>query len=218
MKIGIIGAGHIGGTLTRRLAALGHEVSVANSRGPESLASLAAEAGAHAVTVTDVVKGKDVVVVAIPLKSVSELPAGLFRSADARTVVVDTGNYYPQRDGRIDPIESGKASSRWVAQQLGRPVVKAFNTIHAKHLMERGRPAGDPERMAVSIAGDDAAAKRAVLQLIEELGFDGVDAGSLDESWRQQPGTPVYGAALGADATRRALAEARNDRQPVGRS
>jgi len=218
MKIGIIGAGHIGGTLTRRLAALGHEVSVANSRGPESLASLAAEAGARATAVADVVKGKDVVVVAVPLRSVLELPKGLFRSADARTVVVDTSNYYPQRDGRIDPIESGKAESRWVAEQLGRPVVKAFNTIHAKHLMERGRPAGDPARMAVSIAGDDDAAKRVVLQLIEELGFDGVDGGSLDESWRQQPGTPVYGAALGAEATRRALAEARNERQAAGRS
>ena len=218
MKIGIIGAGHIGGTLTRRLAALGHEVSVANSRGAESLASLAAEAGAHATAVADVVKGKDVVVVAIPLRSVPELPKGLFRSADARTVVVDTSNYYPQRDGRIDPIESGKAESRWVAEQLGRPVVKAFNTIHAKHLLERGRPVGDPARIAVSIAGDDDAAKRVVLQLIEELGFDGVDAGSLDESWRQQPGTPVYGAALGAEATRRALAEARNERQAAGRS
>ena len=218
MKIGIIGAGHIGGTLTRRLAALGHDVSVANSRGPGSLAGLAAEAGAHATTVADVVKGKDVVIVTIPLKSVPELPKDLFRSADARTVVIDTGNYYPQRDGRIDAIESGTAESRWVAEQLGRPVVKAFNTIHAKHLMERGRPAGDPARMAVSIVGDDDAAKRVVLQLIEELGFVGVDAGRLDESWRQQPGTPVYGAALGAEATRRALAEARNERQAAGRS
>ena len=218
MTIGIIGAGHIGGTLTRRLAALGHEVSVANSRGPESLAGLAAEAGAHAATVADVVKGKDVVIVTIPLKSVAELPKGLFHSADARTVVIETGNYYPQRDGRIDAIESGKAESRWVAEQLGRPVVKAFNTIHAKHLMERGRPTGDPARIAVSIAGEDDAAKRVVLQLIEELGFDGVDAGSLDESWRQQPGTPVYGAALGAEATRRALTEARNERQAAGRS
>jgi 8-hydroxy-5-deazaflavin:NADPH oxidoreductase len=209
MKIGIIGAGHIGGTLTRRLAAAGHEVSVANSRGPESLASLAAESGARAATVGEVVKGKDVVIVTIPLKASAELPKGLFGAADARTVVVDTGNYYPQRDGHIGAIENGAASSRWVADQLGRPVVKAFNTIHAKHLAERGRPKGDPARMAVSIAGDDDAAKAVVLELIEDLGFDGVDAGSLDESWRQEPGTPVYGAALGADATRRAIAEAR---------
>jgi len=211
MKIGIIGAGHIGGTLVRRLAAAGHDVSVANSRGPESLASLAAETGARATTVQDVVKGKDVVVVTIPLKASAELPKGLFQSADPRTVVVDTGNYYPQRDGRIEAIESGMASSRWVADQLGRPVVKAFNTIHAKHLAERGLPKGDSTRMAVSIAGDDDAAKAVVFQLIEDLGFDGVDAGSLDESWRQEPGTPVYGAALGAEATRWAITEARRE-------
>ena len=208
MKIGIIGAGHIGGTLTRRLAASGHEVSVANSRGPESLAALAAEAGARAASVADVVKGKDVVIVTIPLRAAAELPQGLFHSADARTTVVDTGNYYPQRDGRIDAIENGMTSSRWVAEQLGRRVVKAFNTIHARHLAERGRPKGDNARMAVSIAGDDDAAKAVVFQLIEDLGFDGVDAGSLDESWRQEPGTPVYGTALDADATRRALADA----------
>ena len=160
MKIGIIGAGHIGGTLTRRLAAAGHEVSVANSRGPESLAALAAESGARAGTVGEVVQGKDVVIVTIPLKASAELPKGLFAAADPRTVVVDTGNYYPQRDGHIGAIENGTASSRWVADQLGRPVVKAFNTTHAKHLAERGRPKGDPARMAVSIAGDDDAAKR----------------------------------------------------------
>ena len=211
MKIGIIGAGHIGGTLVRRLAAAGHDVTVANSRGPESLTTLASESGARAATVQDVVKGKDVVIVTIPLKASAELPKGLFQSADPRTVVVDTGNYYPQRDGHIDAIEKGTPSSRWVADQLGRPVVKAFNTIHAKHLAERGRPAGDRQRMAVSIAGDDDAAKAVVLQLIEELGFDGVDAGSLDESWRQEPGTPVYGAALGAEATRQAIAEARRE-------
>jgi 8-hydroxy-5-deazaflavin:NADPH oxidoreductase len=209
MKIGIIGAGHIGGTLTRRLAQAGHEVSVANSRGPESLAALAKESGAKAVTVEEAARDKDVVIVTIPLKASAELPKGLFSAEGARPVVVDTGNYYPQRDGRIDAIEKGKASSRWVAEQIGRPVVKAFNTIHARHLAERGLPKGDPNRMAVTIAGDDAAAKAVVLQLIEDLGFDGVDAGSLDESWRQEPGTPVYGAALGAEASRKAIAEAK---------
>ena len=209
MKIGIIGAGHIGGTLTRRLAAAGHEVSVANSRGPETLTTLAAESGARAETVDDVVKGKDVVIIAVPLKNSPDLREPLARAADERTVVVETNNYYPQRDGRIAEIDAGKPSSRWVEEQIGHPVVKAFNTIHAKHLMERGRPAGDPARMAVSIAGDNDAAKAVVLRLIEDLGFDGVDAGGLDESWRQEPGTPVYGAALGADDTRRALVEAR---------
>jgi len=213
MNIGIIGAGHIGGTLTRRLSALGHNVSVANSRGPETLAGLAAETGASAVTVTEAARGNDVVIVAIPEKSVPELPKDLFRPTDARTVVVDTGNYYPRRDGRIDAIEAGMPESQWVAQQLGRPVVKAFNTIYAQHLMERGRPFGRPGRIALPVAGDDDAAKELVMALIDEMGFDAVDAGSLAESWRQQPGTPVYGADLDAGGVRRALSEASNERR-----
>jgi 8-hydroxy-5-deazaflavin:NADPH oxidoreductase len=207
MKIGIIGAGHIGGVLTRRLTQLGHDVTVANSRGPESLERLAAETGAHAATVTEAATDKEVVIVTIPEKSVPELPKGLFDNS--RAVVVDTGNYYPQRDGRIGPIESGTTESRWVAQQLGRPVVKAFNTILAKHLLENGRPAGDRERIALPVAGDDPNAKAVVSRLVDELGFDAVDAGGLDDSWRQQPGTPVYGTDLTADKARRALSEAK---------
>ena len=212
MRIGIIGAGHIGGTLVRRLTALGHEVSVANSRGPETLADLAAETGARAVTVRDAARGKDVVVVTIPMRNVPALPTGLFETADDGTVVVDTGNYYPKRDGRIDAIESGTTESRWVAQQLGRPVVKAFNNIYARHLLERGRPAGEAGRIALPVAGDDARAKSVVIRLLDEMGFDGVDAGSLDESWRQQPGSPVYGTDLDAAGVRRALAAARPER------
>ena len=213
MKIGIIGAGHIGGTLARRFAKLGHEVSVANSRGPETLAKLAKESGAKAVTVTEAVRDKDVVIVTIPQKNVPRLPNGLFDGAPASMVVVDTGNYYPQqRDGRIDAIESGTTESRWVSQQLGRPVVKAFNNIYAQHLMERGRVAGAPGRIALPVAGDDKRAKEVVIRLLDELGFDGVDAGGLDDSWRQQPGTPVYGTDLDADGVRRALAAAKPDR------
>jgi 8-hydroxy-5-deazaflavin:NADPH oxidoreductase len=212
MKIGIIGAGHIGGTLTRRLGELGHDVSVANSRGPETLAGLAAETGARAVTVSDAVRDKDLVIVTIPEKSVPELPADLFAAANDDTVVVDTGNYYPQRDGRIDGIEAGVPESKWVAEQLGRPVVKAFNNIVASHLLEGGLPAGAAHRIALPVAGDDDGAKKVVLRLVDELGFDGVDAGSLDESWRQQPGTPVYAADLDAAGVRRALSEARPER------
>lgn len=213
MKIGIIGAGHIGGTLVRRLRALGHDVSVANSRGPQTLAGLAKETGAHAVTVNEAARDKDVVVVTIPEKNVPRLPKDLFAGATERTVVVDTGNYYPrQRDGRIAEIEQGMTESRWVSRQLGRPVVKAFNNIYAKHLLEHGRPASDPQRIALPVAGDDAAAKQVVLKLMDELGFDGVDAGTLDESWRQQPGTPVYATDFDAAGVRRALAEASPDR------
>jgi len=213
MKIGIIGAGNIGGALTRRLTALGHEVFVANSRGPETLAGLAAETGAKAVSVSDAVKGRDLVIVTIPQKEIPNLPAGLFAGIPDDVVVVDTGNYYPrQRDGRIEGIEAGLTESQWVQEQLGRPVIKAFNNIYAKNLLERGRPAGAAGRIALPVAGDNEAAKRVVLQLIDELGFDPVDAGGLAESWRQQPGTPVYGTDFNADGVRRALSQASSER------
>ena len=213
MKIGIIGAGQIGGTLARRLAVLGHDVSIANSRGPETLAALANETGAKAVTPEQAAHAGDVVVVTIPLKNIPRLPAGLFAGVPDDVVVVDTGNYYPQqRDGRIDAIERGTTESRWVAERLGRPVVKAFNNIYARHLLEQGKPRGATGRIALPVAGDDRRAKDVVIRLLDELGFDGVDAGSLDESWRQQPGTPVYGTDLDAAGVRKALAEAKPER------
>jgi len=215
MKIGIIGAGMIGGTLTRRLRALGHEVAVANSRGAETLKELAAETGAKAVEARAAPRGADLVVVTIPERAVRELPEGLLAGLPADVPVVDTGNYYPrQRDGRIEEIEAGLPESRWVERQLGRPVLKAFNMIYARDLLERGRPQGSPERLALPVAGDDGAAKAVVMRLIDELGFDPVDAGGLDESWRQQPGTPVYGARLDAAGVQRALAAAKRERPP----
>ncbi|MFD8849618.1 NADPH-dependent F420 reductase [Streptomyces sp. NPDC059604] len=214
MKIGVIGAGNIGGNLTRRLSALGHEVSVANSRGPGTLTALAEETGATPATVTDAVRDAEVVVVALPLKSVPDLPSGLFDGASGDLVVIDTGNYYPRpRDGRIAGIEDEELTeSRWTERQLGRPVVKAFNGTYAEDLLNAFRPAGSPERLALPVAADDPAAKRTVRALIDELGFDTVDAGSLDDSWRQQPGTPVYGLQAGADAVARALSEASPER------
>jgi predicted dinucleotide-binding enzyme len=141
MKIGIVGAGQIGGTLTRRLTALGHKVFVANSRGPGTLSDLAAETGATAVSVPEAIRGVDLIVVTIPQRNIPNLPTGLFADTSDRVVVVDTGNYYPrQRDGRIEAIEAGLPESRWVEQQLGRPVIKAFNNIYARHLLELGKP------------------------------------------------------------------------------
>jgi predicted dinucleotide-binding enzyme len=201
MIIGIIGAGNIGGTLTRRLRALGHTVAVANSRGPQTLAALAAETGATAV-------------VTIPLKNIPLLPADLFAN-EAGTAVVDTGNYYPrQRDGRIEAIEDGLPESRWVERQLGHPPIKAFNNVYAEHLLQKGLPVGSPNRIALPVAGDDARAKKVVLDLVDALGFDPVDAGGLDESWRQQPGSPVYGTDYDAAGVRRALTEATPERAP----
>ncbi len=219
MRIGIIGAGNIGGNLTRRLTKLGHEVRVANSRGPESLADLAGETGATAVRADEAAQGADLVVVTIPEKKVPELDKGFLNGANPGVIVIDTGNYYPQqRDGLIADIESGTTESRWVSHQIGHPVVKAFNGIYSVNLIEKARPAGAPDRMALPVAGDDPAAKKIVMDLIEELGFSAVDAGSIDESWRQQPGTPVYGLVADAAAVRVALAAAQNARSAEWRA
>jgi predicted dinucleotide-binding enzyme len=215
MNIGIIGAGNIGATLTRRFRAVGHDVAVANSRGPETLQELANETGAQAVTVSEAARGRDVVVVTIPEKNIPDLPKDLFDGVPADVVIIDTGNYYPrQRDGRIEAIENGMPESEWVSQQLGRRVVKAFNNIYAQHLLENGKPKGTPGRIALPVAGDDAKAKAVVMQLIDEIGFDAVDAGTLSESWRQQPNSPVYTHDFDAEGVRRALAQASPQRTP----
>ncbi len=219
MKIGIIGAGNIGGNLTRRLTALGHDVAVANSRGPDTLADLVAETGARAVTVGQAADGAEVVVVTIPQKHVPDLADDVLSRAAQGAVVIDTGNYYPQqRDGRIAAIEDGLPESRWVEQQLGHPVVKAFNGIYAAELLDTGRPPGADDRRALPVAGDDAEAKQVVLALLDELGFDGVDTGGLDDSWRQQPGTPVYGAREPATVIAQLLEQASPDRAPEWRA
>ena len=152
-------------------------------------------------------------IVTIPQKAVPDLPANVLDGLAQGAAVIDTGNYYPQqRDGRIAAIEDGQTESQWVEQQLGHPVVKAFNGIYAAHLLTHGRPSGDPNRISLPVAGDDVAAKTKVLALVEELGFAAVDAGGLHQSWRQQPGTPVYGADLNADGVRHALTEASPER------
>jgi len=213
MRIGIIGAGGMGGVLARRLATLGHRVSIANSRGPESLVALALEVGATPVSVVDAARAGEIVFIAIPTKAVTELPQGLFASVADRVVVIDIGNYHPElRDGRIDAIDQGMLDSQWVAQQIGRPVIKAFNNILATSLLERGVPKGTRGRIALPVAGDPPDARATVLRLVDALGFDAIDGGDLDDSWRQQPGTPAYCHDLEAAALRRALAEADRSR------
>jgi 8-hydroxy-5-deazaflavin:NADPH oxidoreductase len=213
VSIGVIGAGPLGGTLARQFAGLGHEVSISNSRGPESLAALAGEIGAKPVSVTEAARASDIVIVSIPTKAVTDLPQGLFVNVPNSVIVVDTGNYHPElRDGRIDAIDRGMLDSEWVARQLGRPVIKAFNNIFASSLLNKGTPTGSPGRIALSVAGEQPDAKAAVLRLFDDLGFHPVDVGGLDESWRQQPGTPAYCRDLDAAALRRALAEAEHSR------
>jgi predicted dinucleotide-binding enzyme len=213
MRIGIIGAGMIGGTLTRKLARLGHEVRVANSRDPQTLAELAAETGATAVWAEDAAADADVVIVSIPQKNVPDLAPGIVSKAITGAPVIETNNYYPQqRDGRIDAIENGTPESVWVADHLGAPVFKVFNGIFWKHLLERGAPSGADGRIALPVAGADGPAKQLVFDLVDQLGFEPVDGGTLDDSWRQQPGTPVYGKNYDAEGVRKALAEAPPER------
>ena len=212
MRIGVIGAASMGGTLARHLARLGHRVSIANSRGPESLAALAAEIGATPVSVVDAANAGEIVIISIPTKSVAGL-ADLFANVPSSVAVIDTGNYHPElRDGRIDAIDRGMLDSQWVAQQIGRPVIKAFNSIFAKSLLEKGAPRRTTGRIALPVAGDSLDAKAVVLRLVDDLGFDPVDGGDLDNSWRQQPGTPAYCRDLEAGALRRALAKADRSR------
>ena len=219
MDIGIIGAGHIGGTLTRRLAALGHTVRVANSRAPETLAELAEETGATAVWAKEAAAEADLVIVSIPQKNVVDLAPGIVGAAKPGAPVIETNNYYPrERDGLIAAIEDGTPESVWVAQQLGAPVFKVFNGIYWKRLLEDGRPRGSAGRIALPVAGDDAAGKDIVFSIVDALGFDPVDGGPLAESWRQQPGTPVYGADLDAEGAVRALAEAAPERPEAFRA
>jgi predicted dinucleotide-binding enzyme len=209
MRIGIIGAGNMGATLATQLTRLGHQVAIANSRGPQTLTSVAAQTGASPVPVTEVTSKADVVIIAIPEKSIPELPVGLLSALPVDSVVIDTGNYVPQlRDGPIDAIDAGLPESQWVESQLRHPVVKAFNTIRPASLASLGKPAGAGGRTAIPVAGDDAVAKSVVLELAGQLGFDGLDAGPLAESWRQQPGTPIYTTDLPPNAARQALADA----------
>ncbi|SEI82656.1 hypothetical protein SAMN04244572_01795 [Azotobacter beijerinckii] len=206
MDIGIIGSGNIGSTLAKQLRVLGHKVSIANSRGPATLSTVAAETGATAVTVEQAALAKDIIIISIPYIAVPRLPLSILRSSSA--VIVDTGNYYPTRDGAIKGIDDGLAESQWVASVLGRPVVKAFNNILATSLATRGTAAGEPGRICLSVAGDDVRAKKIVQDLIRDLGFDAIDVGSLADSWRQQPGTPAYCKDFDIKTLEAALAQA----------
>ncbi len=213
MKIGILGAGAIGGTVARKLSEAGHKVKVANSRGPESIDPDIVAAGAMAVEADDVVTDVDVLVISIPLSRIPEIQPLVARLPDD-AVIVDTSNYYPHRDGQIQALEEGQVESIWVTEQLGRPVAKAWNAIPSESFQNSGKDAGDSERIAIPVAADRAADKQLAMALVEETGFDAFDAGSLADSWRQQPGAPSYCTNLTRQEMPKALAAADKARLP----
>ncbi|ACM29783.1 NADPH-dependent F420 reductase [Rhizobium rhizogenes] len=216
MKIGIIGAGNIGAILARKLVAAGHEIKLANSKSPESIRNLAAELGATGTTKEDAVKGVDVVILSIPFSAYSDL-AGLFEDVPANVVVVDTSNYYPFRDGAISDVDDGQPEAVWVTEQINRPIIKAWNAVLAATLAEKGVDKTQSGRIALPVAGVDPEKKALVIELVEATGFDGLDAGSLETSWRQQPGTPAYCTELTADELRVALKKADQSRSAYNR-
>jgi 8-hydroxy-5-deazaflavin:NADPH oxidoreductase len=216
LNIGILGTGHIGKTLARKLAEAGHDVKVANSRGPETIEPDVLAFGARAVTTSEAVQDVDVVIVSIPLNRLSGI-APLISGLPARTVVIDTSNYYPMRDGKIDALDAGQVESLWVAEQLGRTVVKAWNAIGSDSFARKGKPAGSPDRLAIPVAADAEADREVGMALVEETGFDAVDAGTLGESWRQQPGAPAYCTDLTKEEMPDALAATDRARLPKRR-
>lgn len=206
MEIGIIGSGNIGSILAGYFTKLGHHVSIANSRGPESLGEIAAKTGATPVTTEAAAGAKDLIIIAIPNKAIVNLPTEILSTSKA--IIVDAGNYYPSRDGQITAIESGLTDSEWVAKTIGHPVIKAFNNIVAQSLASKAASATSPDRIALSVAGDDQQQKQAVIRLIDEIGFDAIDGGLLSESWRQQPGEPAYCQDLDKESLKSALQQA----------
>jgi 8-hydroxy-5-deazaflavin:NADPH oxidoreductase len=216
MKIGILGAGHIGKTLARKLSAAGHDVKVANSRGPETIDAAALASGARAVTTAQAVEDVNVVILSIPLNRLPDV-APLVADLPAETVVMDTSNYYPQRDGTIDAIEAGQVESLWVAERLGRPIVKAWNSIYADSFATKGKPAGSADRIALPVAADRDRDRTVGIALVEDTGFDAFDAGTLADSWRQQPGAPCYCTDLTRAELPAALAAAERARLPKRR-
>jgi predicted dinucleotide-binding enzyme len=207
--IGFIGAGHIGSQVARLATSRGYSVVISNSRGPDSLAALVRELGPHAraASAVDAATAGDIVVVSIPLKNYRDVPVAPL----AGKIVIDTSNYYPQRDGHIPELDNESTTTAELLQAHlpTSKVVKAFNHIYAAELTTHGQPGGSPNRRALVIAGDDAAAKAVVTNLLDEFGFDTVDAGPLKEGWRIQRDTPGYGPRRTADELRKDLAAAR---------
>lgn len=214
MKIGIIGTGAIGGTIAKKMAQAGHEVKVNNTDQAEKLEARAEELGATAATLKNVVKDVEVIILSLPTIAIPTLPKDLLAGVPENVIVVDTSNYYPFRDADIEEIKNGKVESIWVSEQLGRPVVKAFNNLLAETLANGGKNSGAEDRIAMAVAGDDPQAKKVIAALVNDAGYDAVDSGRLSESWRHQPGTPAYCTELNEEELKQALSDGVKEAAP----
>lgn len=212
MRFGIIGAGTIGTIISKKLVENGHDVKIADARGIERLEGK--ELAGTPVSVEDVMKNIEVLIISLPLKALPSIQ-NIINQAGEEVIIVDTSNYYPYRDGKIEEIENGMVESVWVSNQLGRPIIKAFNNLLAYTLENKGTSEGTSGRIAITIAGNDLSQKQVIMDIANELGFDTVDSGSLSDSWRQQPGTPAYCTELTKDELTKALKKANKEKAPL---
>jgi predicted dinucleotide-binding enzyme len=215
-RIAVLGTGHIGKTLARSLASAGHSVKVANSRGPETIAPDVLETGAEAADAVSAMQDAQVVILSIPMAKVADI-APLIRTLPGHVIVADTSNYYPHRDGIIDGFSDGQVESAWVAHLLNRPLVKAWNAIGSDSLATKGTAEGTAGRISIPVAGNIEKQKKMVMRLVSDTGFDAFDAGTIEESWRQQPGAPCYCTDLTYDEMKSAIAATEKTRLPARR-
>jgi 8-hydroxy-5-deazaflavin:NADPH oxidoreductase len=212
MRFGIIGAGTIGSIISKKLVKVGHDVKMADARGIERLEGK--EFAGTGARVEDAIKNIEVLIIALPIKVLPSI-RNIIDQVGEEVIIVDTSNYYPYRDGKINEIENGMVESVWVSNQLGRPIIKAFNNLLAYTLENEGTSEDSSGRISMAVAGNDPLQKQMVMDVVYELGFDVVDSGSLSDSWRQQPGTPAYCTELTKDELTKALKEANKEKAPL---
>jgi predicted dinucleotide-binding enzyme len=211
MKFGIIGAGTIGSIISKKLVKNGHDVKIADARGIEHLEGK--ELAGTPVLIEDVMTNIEVLIISLPLTALPSI-RNIIEQVGEEVIVVDTSNYYPSRDQKIAEIENGMVESDWVSNQLGKPIIKAFNNLLAYTLENEGTPEGTSGRIAMAIAGNDVSQKQIIMDVVNQLGFDTVDSGSLSDSWRQQPGTPAYCTELTKEELTKALEKANKEKAP----
>ena len=212
MRFGIIGAGSIGSIISKKLVKNGHDVKIADARGMEHLEGK--ELAGIPVRIEDVIKNIEILIISLPTKAIPSI-GNIINQVGEEVIIVDTSNYYPFRDDKLEEIENGMVESVWVSNQLGRPVIKAFNNLLAYTLENEGTSEDSSGRIAMAVSGNDPSQKQVVMDVVYELGFDAVDSGSLSDSWRQQPGTPAYCTELTKDELMKALKKANKEKAPL---